>query len=70
MAYWISRDNGVWNCYISIHRRKPTYIKAHGIYTWDSELIDNLCVDDFIKATKFKIKPGECKRIRFKVEEY
>ena len=57
---WLSRDKFdyvVW-------AKKP---KGEMIFT--GLFVDEFCAHDFERITGFKMKPGELKRVRIKVEE-
>ena len=63
---WLSRDNyGVMSGY-EVWAKKPA-LDGEGAYV-GSGFVDGFCARDFERITRFKLKPGECKRVRISVK--
>lgn len=65
---YLTRDEG-WGveAEVDIWYRKPK--KRDRTYGYNTAWLDSFCYRMFLKATGFKLKPGECKRVRITVEE-
>lgn len=59
---WLARDRAGY----SIHSRKPRWDAGYYI-GW--QITDGFCVPTFQRITGYKLNPGECKRVRIRVEE-
>jgi len=63
---YLSRDYYA-NAVVDVNTRKPQQ-RGTIYYSMGGHLID-LCPDDLVRVTGFKIKPGECKRVRIEIKE-
>lgn len=63
---WLARDDGEFSKMYNIvtGKRKPKK-DALGIY----EGVYALCTSKFERITGYKLSPGECRRVRIKIEE-
>jgi len=60
---WLSFDGLEYELW----RKKPTWDGCD--YFWNADQITTYCQDEFESITRYKLKEGECKRVRFIVEE-
>lgn len=61
---WLARDDHQESGY-DIFRGKPA--KEGGIYYGD--IVDHVWTSDLEEMTGYKLSPGECRRVRIKIEE-
>lgn len=67
---WLARDEDYPGPdYILFRGRKPTL--TQGMYCSDKNCVhvSSFCSRDFERQTRYRLKPGECKRVRISVEE-
>jgi len=67
---YLTRDGDSNDAEVEVYTRKPLCGDT-GVYYGegpDTPLAD-FCYEEFLKITGFKIKPGECKRVRIEIKE-
>jgi hypothetical protein len=63
---WLARDDrGYLSMYNIVTRKGPPKKDNFGMYGG----VYTLCADRFQRITGFKLKRGECRRVRIKIEE-
>jgi len=68
---YLSRDGCNDETNVELYLHKPKYDKDAKIFDYPMAagfLID-FCYEEFLKITRFKIKPGEYRRVRINIEE-
>lgn len=66
---YLSRDTAEGDWY-SMFSKKPQLMQGWWKPSGDSfRRIDHFCPEDFERITRYKLKPGECKRVRINIEE-
>jgi len=65
---YLSRDGrGGGNVELYLH--KPTYSQNQQWFFETDGCETFFCYEEFLRITGFKIKPGECKRVRIEIKE-
>ena len=71
--FWLCRDPNLFdnpNPSYELHESKPEGRTTEQGWFWrTSTRIESFCPKEFERITRFKMKPGECKRVRIHIEE-
>ena len=66
-SLWVSRDIG--SEWVDLWVKKPEKDEYGDFILSDKFYLINYCYKYWLKYTNFKLKPGECKKVRINVEE-